>query len=481
MINSQLKIYNTLSKKKENFKPLNGNLVTMYACGITPQSPSHVGHIVAALRFAAIRRYLEFVGYKVAYVENITDIDDKIIAKSKEQGRSVTVIAEENYNEYRGLLNYLGVPSPSYTPKVSEYIDKIINYVQDLIDSGYAYTANNGDVYFDISKKADYYKLSGRNIDDNLSATRVKEEINKRSYEDFALWKVDQNDLNGQFSWLTPWKNEQGHQVYGRPGWHIECSVMANDLLGSTIDIHCGGLDLLFPHHENEIVQCEAHNNCEFARFWAHCGLLNIDGVKMSKSLNNFITAKEACARYGKDLLIWTTLKHNYRSSIDINDRLYLDSLNQILNFYSNFESVKLIGVDALCEDLDIEILNDFVQAMDNDFQTQEVIVNFAKILFSNDTNPKKIKTVYCLGKTLGLFNSKAFSEVQNDLLSFFNSATGNSLSVLKINNIINEIINLRANKNYIDSDKLRDQLLSQGIKLKYVGGVISWEFDLSS
>jgi len=472
-----IKIYNSLSREKENFQPLKPDIVTMYACGITPQNTAHLGNGTSAVRFAMIRRYLEFAGYQVTFVENVTDIDDKLIQKSIELGLPVREIAEKNYTEYRNSLTTLGVTEPTFVPKVSQYIPKIIQYVQDLIEGGYGYAAR-GDVYFDVSKKADYYKLSRRKSEENLSGTRVLLETNKRNEADFALWKGD----TGNESWDSPWGT-------GRPGWHIECSTMANDLLGNQIDIHCGGLDLLFPHHENEIAQCEAHNHQTFANIWVHGGMLNINGEKMSKSLNNFISLPDGIAQYGPELLSFAILKHHYRSTIDFNKKLFADILNTVLDFYQSFSDFGLLQASLVVEksDMDGELTNSFTELMNNDFNTPEAFALIIKahsqfLLLSVEEKQKNLntlKTIYALGKVLGVFISTNFAEVVGQLLHFqsFNFNLDHELEPAEIKEKLNLIGTAREAKNYELADKTRGELLSAGINVKYGKGGNSWEF----
>ena len=269
-----MKIYNSLGGTKSEFRSLFDRQVRLYACGITPYSDSHLGHGVAAIRFNMVRKYLTYKGYDVNFVQTITNVDDKLIKRGEETGRSPIAIAKQYSDEYSALMTQLGILPPTHNPDVLSYIPQIIRYVEELIELKYAYSTERGNVYFDVSKKDDYGKLSGRKVYDMLDGVRIINEEDKLSSADFALWKCDDHP---EMSWDSPWGR-------GRPGWHIECSVMSNEILGNQIDIHCGGLDLTFPHHENEIAQCEAHNGCNFANYWVHSGLLNVRGQKMSKS-----------------------------------------------------------------------------------------------------------------------------------------------------------------------------------------------------
>jgi len=478
-----LQFYNSLRRKKEVFASLASNVVTMYTCGLTPQSNAHLGHAVAAIRFNGIRNFLTYLGYKVKYVENVTDIDDKLIIKSKEEGRSVKEIAEENYNAYRKSLNILGINPPDFNPKVSQYIDKIIKYVEELIEKGFAYSTSTGDVYFDISKKRDYYKLSGRSPDQNVVGTRVNVEINKHNIDDFALWKSSDDVEN---SWDSPWGK-------GRPGWHIECSVMANDILGPSIDIHCGGLDLLFPHHENEIAQCEAHNGVSFANFWLHCGLLNINGEKMSKSLNNFVTINEGLERYGVEMFKWVILKHTYRSTIDLNEKIFLDVINQVVDFYKSFnDNLTIFETDTLDKVVKtskvVELINNVNNSLSNDFNTPEVITLLAEALEEADNlegsnlleeSIALKQVVYYFGSLIGLFNLNSTREVLKELLKcqqyLFNIPDYYSLE--QVEEMVSEIEVARSKQDYVKADHLRRILQVRGLNLIYGKEGYSWKF----
>lgn len=479
-----IKIYNTLSREKEIFKPINPSNVTMYACGLTPQNHPHLGHALAAIRFSIIKDYLEYKGFKVCFVENVTDIDDKIIDRSIELNLTPQEIASMYIEEYLDGRKKLGLQTPDFQPKVTDYIDKIIHYIEDLIQIGYAYPTKEGDVYFDIEKKEDYGKLSGRNTNDLKSGTRILVEDNKKNILDFALWK---SDSNLDVSWKSPWG-------IGRPGWHIECSVMSNDILGETIDIHCGGLDLLFPHHENEIAQCEAHNNKQFVKYWVHCGLLNVDGKKMSKSFGNFMTINDSLTKYGKELIIFVILRHHYRSSIDFNDKLFKDNLNALSRFYRFLNPAFLNDYSLVFEDNEItkNLIHEFEEAMNDDFNTTIALTILSKYLkeakFLLDKgeikNSESVqKCIIKLGRILGLFTNYNLESLENELLNFHQLSLGvsNPISLKNINEIILQRENARKNKNFEESDRLRNNLQNYGIKILDTDDSSSkWEFDVS-
>lgn len=476
-----MKIYNSFTKQAEGFKPLNDSSISIYACGITPQNHAHLGHAVAALRFSVIRRYLTHLGYKVNFVENITDIDDKIIARSKELNMTPQQVAEKFSAEYRRDLGRMGVPAPDKSPRVTEYIDEIITYIQELMDSGYAYAGSDGNVYFDVSKQKNYGELSGRRLDDELTGVRVDLEKDKKHAADFALWKSDKTE---GASWLSPWGT-------GRPGWHIECSVMSNDLLGNTIDIHCGGLDLLFPHHENEKAQCEAHNSTQFVNYWVHCGLLNVDGAKMSKSLGNFMTISDGLEKYGRELIVWVTMRHHYRSSIDMNDQLFRDNLNSLREFYLNLDpAIVVASLDRpdLSNPAVKDLVAKFESEMNNDFNTPGALVILSQSLRKvaelkktdclQDTTSLQETIVY-LGRILGIFQDYSLNKLTAEMLKF-QQAVLRSPSLLNsddVNDLIQKRNEARNRKDFAESDHIRNQLSLHGVSIMDSTSGTAWEF----
>lgn len=465
-----MKIYSSLSRKKEEFVPIHPPKVTMYACGLTPQNHPHLGHAVAAIRFSVLRKYLIYKGFDVCFVENATDIDDKIIVRSAELQIPPKEVAEKYLKEYLDAQQQLGLMHPDFYPRVTEYIDKIIVYVEQLITRGFAYATPEGDVYFEVLKKEDYGKLSGRKTEDLITGTRVAVESNKRNTLDFALWKKD-NTPNA--SWDSPWGK-------GRPGWHIECSVMSNDLLGQTIDIHCGGLDLIFPHHENEIAQCEAHNGVQFAKYWVHCGLLVIDSRKMSKSLGNFFTITDSLEKYGKELIVFVILRHHYRSPIDFTDKLFKDNLNALRQFYQFFDQVILQSDDlTFTENEDTQKLTDlFEQAMDDDFNSPialTVFSDFLKVAQQRRTEGNEEaalaiqKCMIKLGRVLGLFTTDYSQDRLDREMLKFQQLTLNVSPLLpleEVNSLVQQRDEAKLVKDYQKSDALRNQLTAHGVKL---------------
>ncbi len=319
----EIRFYNTLVRQKVPFVPLAPPKVTMYVCGITAYDESHLGHARAAVVFDVLYRFLRFVGYEVVYVRNYTDIDDKIIRRAQEEGVTTQELAERYIRSYDEDMKALKVLRPTYEPRATEHIPQIIALIERLIQKGYAYVAE-GDVYFSVEKFPEYGKLSGRSLEEMKAGARVSVSDKKRHPLDFALWKAEKP---GEPSWESPWGR-------GRPGWHIECSAMAMHYLGETIDLHGGGLDLIFPHHENEIAQSEAATGKPFVRYWLHNGMVTVGREKMSKSLGNFVTVKQMLARHHPEALRLFLLSMHYRSPLDYSEKVVSDHEKALEGFY---------------------------------------------------------------------------------------------------------------------------------------------------
>ena len=326
-----MKIYNSMTGKKEEFVPIDGNNVKMYACGITVYDLSHIGHARQAIVYSMISEYLRYRGYNVKYVRNYTDVDDKIIKRANERGKDAIEFSKEQIEENEKDMAALHVTDADVKPKATEYIDKIIEFVEDLVKKGYAYPTEKGDVYYRVRKFDEYGKLSHRNVDDLINGVRVELEEGKEDPIDFALWK---SAKPGEIYWESPWGK-------GRPGWHIECSVMALNKLGDAIDIHGGGRDLVFPHHENEIAQSEAHSGKIFAKYWSHCGLIKINGEKMSKSLGNSLTIRDALKIYNYEVIKYVLLSKHYSSDVDILDNDYVVAEGHMYYFYNTISKME--------------------------------------------------------------------------------------------------------------------------------------------
>lgn len=399
-----MRVYNTLTRRKEEFEPLEEGRVKMYACGITVSGEAHIGHGYQALIYDIMRKYLEKKGYTVTYARNYTDVDDKIIAKSNETGIPADVYAAKMIENIDKIMAEFDVDEPSLWLKATQNIGNIIDFIQKLIESGHAYAADNGDVYFDVSSFKKYGCLSNRSVEDMLDGVRVDNGEQKRSPADFALWKAAKS---GEISWQSPWGN-------GRPGWHIECSAMNRAAFGEQIDIHGGGRDLIFPHHENEIAQTESLTGKQFAKYWTHNGLIKVNGQKMSKSLGNSLLLEDLLKKYTNEAVKFALLQNNYRNDINITDGLFPEAEKHLTEFYKVIKAVEdkfgkgEAGNPAIDEK--------FNEDMDEDFNTalalSELFGLFKKIsakLAANDKTAAEdvlqIRKTYSL---LGLFKKNA-------------------------------------------------------------------------
>lgn len=370
MIGEKIKIYNTLSQKKEDLFPSDGKTIRMYVCGPTVYSSAHIGHARAAITFDVIQRFLKRVGYKVDYARNFTDIDDKIINKSKETGIPPEEVARIYTEEYKTDMASLGVEVPTYEPKVTEHVPEIIELIKTIIDKGYAYQSD-GDVFFSIMKFRGYGKLSRRSPDEMLGGIRIDINERKDNPLDFALWK---GVKPGEPWWEGPWGK-------GRPGWHIECSAMSMKYLGNSFDIHGGGKDLIFPHHENEIAQSEAATGEEFVKYWVHNGLIQINREKMSKSLGNIINIKDALSRWSEEAIRIFFLSHHYQNPADFSEKAMDESEIALERLYITLKRADGLRKEVTKDDMELRgILGGFktkwVEAMSDDFNTADALGN---------------------------------------------------------------------------------------------------------
>ncbi len=452
-----MKIYNTLTGTKQEFKPLIDGKVTMYACGITVSGEAHIGHAYQALIYDIIRKYLEKIGYDVTYARNYTDVDDKIIAKSIETGIPSDEYALSMIKNIDAQMARLEVGEPTVWIKATECIDEIIAFVKGLIDKGHAYATEKGDVYFSVDSYPSYGKLSHRNLEDALNGVRVDNDEMKKNPLDFALWK---SAKPGEPMWDSPWGK-------GRPGWHIECSTMNRITFGDQIDIHGGGRDLIFPHHENEIAQTEALTGKPFANFWIHNGLIKVNGQKMSKSLGNSLFLKDLLDKYSHETIKFALLSTNYRGDINITDSLFPDAEKHLNDFYKVYKLAlsKGMKIDGEFKSIDEEFNN----AMNDDFNTALALSNLfgyfkkAKALINaNDQTGAdmlaQVKKTYSL---LGLFTSqldKFLLEEEKDEVSDIPS---------EVKAIAEERFTARKNKDWAKSDELRAKLASLGYEVK--------------
>lgn len=448
-----MKIYNTLTGKKQDFVPLEEGKVKMYACGITVSGEAHIGHAYQALIYDVIRKYLEKKGYKVSYARNYTDVDDKIIAKSNETGIPADKYALDMIKIIDREMARLKVGEPTIWLKATECIDDIISFVDALIKKGNAYPTEKGDVYFSVDSFPGYGKLSHRNLEDAKNGVRVDNDELKKNPLDFALWK---SAKEGEPFWESPWGK-------GRPGWHIECSTMNKKAFGDRIDIHGGGRDLIFPHHENEIAQSEALTGKPFANFWIHNGLIKVNGQKMSKSLGNSLFLKDLLDKYSPETIKFALLSTNYRGDINVTDNLFPDAENHLFDFYSIIESAEKIGVKIEGENLDID--NEFNNAMDDDFNTALAISNLYGYF-------KKIKAKINV-KDLSCGADIAQIKKTYSLLGLFNENTKEFLARRKVEEIPENVKALadkmqeaRSVKDYATADKLREEITSLGYNI---------------
>jgi len=363
---ASLRVYNTLTKQKEEFVPLEKNKVRIYVCGPTVHDDIHIGNAKAFVAFDVIRRYLEYKGYKVTYVSNITDVDDKTVKRMKQTGISLQQLGEKHSDTYFKDIADLNIKKPDINPRATQHIEEILNLIQTLIDKGFAYVVD-GEVYYDVSKFEDYGKLSGNKAEALKAGARIEVDPRKRNPADFVLWKKAGPK---EPSWISPWGK-------GRPGWHIECSAMSMRYLGETFDIHAGGEDLIFPHHENEIAQSESATGKEFAKYWLHNGWLTVNGEKMSKSLGNFITARDAIEKHGPQVVRFFLASVHYRSPIDFSDRGLRQAHRNLERLIGSVDNVEALNESQRKKIDDKNLLKKaeetrrrFEEAMDDDFNT---------------------------------------------------------------------------------------------------------------
>ena len=452
-----LKIYNTLTRNKEEFKPLNDGKVKMYACGITVNGRAHIGHAVQAVIFDIIRKYLEKSGYQVTYARNFTDVDDKIIAQANACNMDAMEFAKQNMEAITDSLHELGVSDATLTLNATDNIDNIIEFVQNLIDKGVAYPTYDGDVYFAVDKFVEYGKLSNRNLEDAISGVRIDSMENKKNPLDFALWKAAKPN---EIYWESPWGK-------GRPGWHIECSAMNLYHLGEQIDIHGGGRDLIFPHHENEIAQTEALTGKQFAKYWMHNGLVKINGQKMSKSLGNGIMLDDLLEKYDREVVRFGLIQGNYKNDLNITDNLFDEVESHLYDFYVAMEKVDKLGIKS--DNVNPVIDQEFNSAMDDDFNTALAIANLFgyfktinKKLDSKDNSCVEDKNA--IVKTYALFNI-----LQHNPSEFIKKINN------KRNGDIPEAVKQKAeerwiakqNRDFATADRLRGELTELGFAVK--------------
>ena len=467
-----MKVYNTLSKQKEEFIPLKEGEIKMYVCGPTVYNLIHIGNARPMIVFDTVRRYLEDRGYKVEYVSNFTDVDDKIIAKAVEEGATAEEISQRYIAECKKDMEGMNVRPATKHPLATQEIDGMIEMIQTLIDKGYAYPSSDGTVYFRVKRFAQYGKLSHKNLDDLQSgfrALQVSGEGQKEDPLDFVLWKPKKE---GEPSWPSPWCD-------GRPGWHIECSVMAKKYLGEEIDIHAGGEDLIFPHHENEIAQSECCNGRPFAKYWLHNAFLNIDNRKMSKSLGNFFTVREVADEYDLQVLRFFMLSAHYRSPLNFSRDLMTaakNGLERILTAAEHLRQLKGPDTGTVLSEEEDRLLEQaagfkrkFQEAMDDDFNTADAIATVFELVKFANTQADERRS--------GLFAEKLY-----EILTALTDILGLSLEAKEeildqeIEDLIAQRQAARKAKDFQKADQIRDTLLEKGIILKDTREGVQWK-----
>lgn len=463
-----LKIYNTLSRKTEEFQTLEPGVVKMYVCGVTVYNDAHVGHAMSAIVFDIIRRYLEYRGYSVKHVMNYTDVDDKIINRANALGEDPLKLSARYIADYAADLKSLNVLPATSNPQVSTTMPLIIQFIEGLIQKGHAYAAENGDVYFRVTSDDDYGRLSGRKLDDMQAGARIEVGEQKEHPMDFALWKAAKP---GEISWESPWGK-------GRPGWHIECSAMNLAELGEQIDIHGGGNDLIFPHHENEIAQSECYTGKEFSRYWIHNGMLQLGGEKMSKSLGNIVSIKEFLSKRSSDVMRMLVLNGTYRAPLMFNDET-LDAAER------NVERLKsaLKPASASASGLNAEAASalsasiesaggNFTEAMDNDFNTAGAIAALFEL-------SKSINTARDNGATADQLkpSQETFKQLADVLGLTLEEKKGSSEDEAQVEALIAERTQARKDKNWKRSDEIRDQLKAMGVTIEDGKDGTTWKW----
>ncbi|SFQ89849.1 cysteinyl-tRNA synthetase [Halopseudomonas formosensis] len=455
-----LQIYNTLSKTKEPLRPLVDNQVRMYVCGMTVYDFCHIGHARVMVAFDVISRWLRHRGYDLTYVRNITDIDDKIIRRAAENGESFQQLTERMIAAMHEDEGRLGVLRPDQEPRASEHIDGMFRMIQTLIDKGYAYAPGNGDVYYRVGRFAGYGKLSRKRIEDLKIGARIEVGEAKEDPLDFVLWKAAKP---GEPSWASPWGE-------GRPGWHIECSVMSTCCLGDTFDIHGGGPDLVFPHHENEIAQSEAATGKPYAMTWMHAGAVRVDGEKMSKSLGNFFTIRDVLEQYHPEVVRYLLVASHYRSPINYSEDNLKEAKGALERLYRAIKGLPQVPANG-----GEEFIERFGKAMDDDFNTPEACA----VLFDMAREVNRLKdsdfdAAAALGARLREL-AAVTGLLQLDADQYLHAGAAGRVDAAEVEALIQARLQARAEKNWAESDRIRDQLAEMGVVLEDSKGVTTW------
>ena len=474
---SQLTIYDSLTGRKQIFTPLHAGHVSMYVCGMTVYDYCHIGHARVMVAFDMVVRWMTQLGYQVNYVRNITDIDDKIINRAAENGENIGALTERFIIAMHEDAAALGCLSPNAEPRATDHIDEMQDMIGTLVKGEHAYAADNGDVYYAVDSFADYGKLSKRNLDDMQAGSRVEIENIKRNPFDFVLWKAAKPN---EPQWASPWGQ-------GRPGWHIECSAMSTKCLGNTFDIHGGGHDLQFPHHENEIAQSEAATGCEYARNWMHVGFINVDGEKMSKSLGNFFTIRDVMARYLPETVRFFLLSSHYRSQVNFSDSALDEAHNSLSRLYHALKAAEQLKNQSL--NIDDELITqaystsagqEFIAAMNDDFNSSSAIsvlfglardINKAAKAENGTQAWQLAQQLKALAQSLNILQQP----VQQFLQAVIGEASADSMSDADIDALITERADAKISKDFARADEIRVLLKEAGIELEDSRSGTTW------
>jgi len=479
---SKIQLTNTLTNSKERFQPIENGKIGMYACGVTVYDECHLGHAMQAILFDTFVQYLRYRGFEVTYVRNYTDVDDKIIDRAAQLGISPLELSEQMIEKSKTDMKSLGVNPADHEPKVSDNIPEILDYIQKLIDKGYAYSTESGEVYYRVSKKNDYGKLSNQKTKQLMVGHRIDSDTSKENPLDFALWKSDQTE---GASWESPWGR-------GRPGWHIECSVMSTKFLGRNFDIHGGGRDLVFPHHENEIAQSEAHSDGTYANYWIHTGLMTLENQKMSKSVGNLIRIQDALEKYSPEVLRWTIFQVHYSSDLNFTHQGFSLSMRRLYYFYQTLKRCRSFMASGPVGDVNRSQTNtyeeSFMKAMDDDFQIPRALVVINQMFQDiNELVTKKgvkapikraalepiLKLIQTFGQVLGLFQREPEEFLNEMHKKYLDSKHLESSSIEKL---ITKRNQYRSSKEFEEADKIRAELLEMGIQILDTPEGTQWE-----
>ena len=456
-------LYNSEQRKKVEFVPRKEGHIDMYVCGMTVYDYCHIGHARVMVAFDYIIRFLRSQGWNVKYVRNITDIDDKIIARANENGESISTLTERFIIAMNDDATRLGCLEPDEAPRATDYIDQMQNMIGNLVNKGTAYPSENGDVYFEVEKFAKYGRLSGRKLEDMQAGAseRVDVEVEKKHPFDFVLWK---HAKENEPSWASPWGN-------GRPGWHIECSAMSTCCLGNHFDIHGGGSDLMFPHHENEIAQSEASTDEQYVNYWMHVGFINVDGEKMSKSLGNFFTIRDVMEKFHPEVIRYFIVSSHYRSPVNFSDFALKEAKTTLSRFYHAFKAYQQVYGTKTVATLDTSFVERFNAAMSDDFNTAEAIAVLFEIIKElnravKEENEAQATIFYSTLRHL----TNILALVQYDVDEFLKSDIGQEqlgLSEAEIEDLIQQRVDAKKNKDFANADAIRQSLLDQGVVLE--------------